>query len=475
MKFNELEIDPLLKKGIEALGYETMTPIQAQSIQPILDGRDLLGLAKTGSGKTSACAIPVLQRIDHSLDELQVLILVPTRELAFQYCEEIDRLSKFLKTKVSLLYGGVPMGEQRLELETAQLAVATPGRFIDHIYSSNVSMRHIKCFVLDEADEMLNMGFMEDVDFILSCIGHEHQKLLFSATMPSEINKLAQNTLKDPVQIKLIVEEKIPDTIEHYFIQTPSRNRIECIQKYLSQEIIEQAIIFCNSRINCEKLYEILSKRLRSIEMIHGGLPQQRRTSIFERFKKKRVKFMIATDVAGRGLDFSHVTHVINYDFPMDLESFTHRTGRTGRMGKKGKSLTFAVKSKEHILKQITEKIGINPIWMDRYLELHSSAQQSSQNRFNRRAKNSSQNSNVGDSHPKERVVKQSRPDKKTRANNKKNQKVDRHNENNMPPNKRVQPARTFIASESLPKKPPKETLVETIKQKARKIWEKLF
>ena len=146
MKFSELNIDPLLKKGIESIGYQTMTPIQEQSIQPILDGRDLMGLAKTGSGKTSACAIPVLERIDHSLQELQILILVPTRELAFQYCDEIDRLSKFLETKVCLLYGGVPMGEQRVELETAQLAVATPGRFIDHIYSSNVSMRHIKCF-----------------------------------------------------------------------------------------------------------------------------------------------------------------------------------------------------------------------------------------------------------------------------------------------------------------------------------------
>ena len=148
------------------------------------------------------------------MKELQILILVPTRELAFQYCDEIDRLSKFLGTKVCLLYGGVPMGEQRVELESAQLAVATPGRCIDHIYSSNVSMRYIKCFVLDEADEMLNMGFMEDVDFILSCMGHEHQKLLFSATMPAEIDSLAQDQLSNPVQVKLISEEKIPETIE---------------------------------------------------------------------------------------------------------------------------------------------------------------------------------------------------------------------------------------------------------------------
>ena len=260
------------------------------------------------------------------------------------------------------------MGEQRVELETAQLAVATPGRFIDHIYSSNVSMRHIKCFVLDEADEMLNMGFMEDVDFILSCMGHEHQKLLFSATMPAEIDLLAQNQLKNPVQVKLISKEKIPETIDHYFIATASRNRIDSLLSYVSEEDIEQAIIFCNSRIT-DKLYEILNKRVRSIEMIHGGLPQNRRTSIFERFKKKRVKFMIATDVAGRGLDFSHVTHVVNYDFPMDLESFTHRTGRTGRMGKQGKSLTFTVRNKAHILQQIIEKIGVDPIWLNRHLK----------------------------------------------------------------------------------------------------------
>lgn len=449
MKFSELDIDPLLKQGIDEVGYQTMTPIQAQSIQPILDGRDLMGLAKTGSGKTSACAIPVLQRIDHSLEQLQVLILVPTRELAFQYCQEIDRLSKFLGTKVSLLYGGVPMGEQRVELESAQLAVATPGRFIDHIYSSNVSLRHIKCFVLDEADEMLNMGFMEDVDFILSCIGHEHQKLLFSATMPSEIDKLAQNTLKNPVQIKLISEDRIPDTIEHYFVQTPSRKRAECLQKYLAEEDIDQAIVFCNSRINSENLFEMLKKRLRSIEMIHGGLPQQRRTSIFERFKKKRVKYMIATDVAGRGLDFSNVTHVINYDFPMDLESFTHRTGRTGRMGKKGKSLTFPLKSKAYLLQQIIDKIGVTPIWLNRHLEIQLESRKAETDSSSRKRKSKSHKSRKIESGDI------------ANASVKKTQKA--------PTKKAVAP----VTDE--PKRPPKVTILNSIKERAQKIWDKIF
>ena len=468
MKFSELNIDPLLKKGIESIGYQTMTPIQEQSIQPILDGRDLMGLAKTGSGKTSACAIPVLERIDHSLQELQILILVPTRELAFQYCDEIDRLSKFLETKVCLLYGGVPMGEQRVELETAQLAVATPGRFIDHIYSSNVSMRHIKCFVLDEADEMLNMGFMEDVDFILSCMGHEHQKLLFSATMPAEIDLLAQNQLKNPVQVKLISKEKIPETIDHYFIATASRNRIDSLLSYVSEEDIEQAIIFCNSRINVEKLYEILNKRVRSVEMIHGGLPQNRRTSIFERFKKKRVKFMIATDVAGRGLDFSHVTHVVNYDFPMDLESFTHRTGRTGRMGKQGKSLTFTVRNKAHILQQIIEKIGVDPIWLNRHLKVVDDQNSDSTDR---------------ESGPKRKNSKRS-PSKRSKDTNKKldgknshegrskNKKQFKDSDNRGRHNQRD---KTKSPSKLSVVKPTKTNLVSSIKNTAKKLWDKLF
>ncbi len=466
MKFSELSIDPLLKKGIESIGYQTMTPIQEQSIQPILDGRDLMGLAKTGSGKTSACAIPVLERIDHSLKELQILILVPTRELAFQYCDEIDRLSKFLETKVSLLYGGVPMGEQRVELETAQLAVATPGRFIDHIYSSNVSMRHIKCFVLDEADEMLNMGFMEDVDFILSCMGHEHQKLLFSATMPAEIDLLAQNQLNNPVQVKLISQEKVPETIDHYFIATASRNRIDCLLTYISEEEIEQAIIFCNSRINVEKLHEVLKKRVRSIEMIHGGLPQNRRSSIFERFKKKRVRFMIATDVAGRGLDFSHVTHVVNYDFPMDLESFTHRTGRTGRMGRKGKSLTFSVKNKAHILKQITEKIGVEPIWLNRHLKVindtdtgsreSESKQRHPGNNPKKNSRKSTKKSNVENS-TENSIVREQQPKRKRKRRSR-----GRGNDHNTP---------TKVSAS----KPTKTKLVSTIKNTAKKLWSKLF
>ena len=470
MKFSELNIDPLLKKGIESIGYQTMTPIQEQSIQPILDGRDLMGLAKTGSGKTSACASPVLERIDHSLQELQLLILVPTRELAFQYCDEIDRLSKFLETKVCLLYGGVPMGEQRVELETAQLAVATPGRFIDHIYSSNVSMRHIKCFVLDEADEMLNMGFMEDVDFILSCMGHEHQKLLFSATMPAEIDLLAQNQLNNPVQVKLISKEKIPETIDHYFIATASRNRIDCLLTYVSEEEIEQAIIFCNSRINVEKLYEILSKRIRSIEMIHGGLPQNRRTSIFERFKKKRVKFMIATDVAGRGLDFSHVTHVVNYDFPMDLESFTHRTGRTGRMGKNGKSLTFTVRNKAHILQQIIEKIGVEPIWLNRHLKLVKDAKsdlvdrksESKRKHSKRNPNKNSQDSTTklnSENPTQDSALAKQKPKPKRKRKRRNRDKSTDHNS----------------SSKVSVNRPTKTNLVSSIRSTAKKLWSKLF
>ena len=224
-------------------------------------------------------------------------------------------------------------------------------------------MSHIRTMVLDEADEMLKMGFVENVDFILSCLLHEHQTLLFSATMPSTLRKLAESYLEDPARIQLNKEQVAPQSLDHHFQYIDHSNRTKALKHYLQDEPIEQAIVFCNSRVGGSRLYRDLQKEFDSVEMIHGGLEQSQRTSIFNRFKDKRIRLLVATDVAGRGLDFTHVSHVINYDFPNSDVAYTHRVGRTGRMGRAGIAMTFVA---DRELKGLHKLLGTNrfePVW----------------------------------------------------------------------------------------------------------------
>jgi ATP-dependent RNA helicase DeaD len=241
--------------------------------------------------------------------------------------------------------------------------VATPGRLIDLLRNTKLSLSNVRTFVLDEADEMLNMGFITDVEFIICCLIHEHQTLLFSATMPKEISKLAQKYLKDPLTINLSKDQAAPQNLQHHFLQVNSRNRFESLLKYMNKAKPKQAIIFCNSRLGAEKLHSHLKKKLSSTEIIHGGLDQSRRTSLFNRFRKLEIKIMVATALASRGLDFTHASHVINYDFPGDTDAYTHRTGRTARMGRKGVALTLFTKKDLFSLKAIIDTNRIQPIW----------------------------------------------------------------------------------------------------------------
>lgn len=366
MKFTELNMRENLLKAITEVGYEDLTPIQEKTYQEVINGRDILGLAKTGSGKTGACAIPLLQKIDLESREIQALVVVPTRELALQYTSEIEKFSKYLDIETLAVYGGVPIAEQQSILnQGVQILVATPGRLIDHIYSSKISFKHLTTFILDEADEMLNMGFFEDIQFILSCIMNKHQTLLFSATMPKEISSLAHQCLTDPVTVELKKEEMVPANIDHYFQKITHRDRIKHTINYLKDANYKQVIVFCNSRRNVESVCSELKRKFRDVEYIHGGLPQEKRTFIFERVKNNRTKILLATDVAGRGLDFSNVTHVVNYDFPNDAESFTHRTGRTGRMGKKGESMSFITTRDDQAFQDTLKLTGIVPVFYD--------------------------------------------------------------------------------------------------------------
>lgn len=364
MKFTELDLPEQVRKGLDDLGYETCTPIQEATFPHILAGRDIIAIAETGSGKTAACAIPMIRSVDATVNEIQSLVLVPTRELALQYVSEISAIAKYTEVSPFAVYGGFSMDIQLSKLaHGVHILVATPGRLIDLLYNSPLRLSSVKTFVLDEADEMLNMGFISDVEFILSCMVHEHQNLFFSATMPSTIQQLTAKYLNDPETIKLNVEQAAPKTLEHHFMQVNRFNHNEILVKYLNEEQPAQAILFCNSRRNAEKLTSHIKSIFKSVDLIHGGMEQSKRTSLFNKFRKKEIRFMIATDIASRGLDFSHTSHVINYDFPMSIEAYTHRTGRTARMGRKGYAMTFYTKSNLREIKKLLNVNRIEAIW----------------------------------------------------------------------------------------------------------------
>jgi len=363
MQFTDIELGPHILKALDEMGYETMTPIQEQTIPHIVANNDVMGLAETGSGKTGACAIPLVNAIDTSIKVIQVLVLVPTRELALQYVQEVDEIAKHSATVPFAIYGGFDMDIQKAKINYGvHILVATPGRLIDFIWNHRLDLTHVKTVVLDEADEMLKMGFIEDVDFIMECMLQEHQTLLFSATMPNEIERLTQQYLKEPVRIQLNRDQRAPQSLIHTF-QHVGRQRFDALVDYLEDGDIRQGIIFCNSRDKASDLCRDLQRRIDSVDIIHGGLDQDRRTSIFRRFRQKKIRFMIATDVAGRGLDFSHVTHVINYDFPFNTEIYTHRTGRAGRMGRKGTALTLVGNRDLRDLKRLLNANAIDAYW----------------------------------------------------------------------------------------------------------------
>ena len=364
MLFSELNLPAPVLEALREMGYEETTPIQEKTLPYILSGKDVLGLAETGSGKTSACAIPLVSKIDTQDRNIQVLILVPTRELAFQYVQEVDDVSKHSDVVPFAVFGGFDMDIQKAKLKHGvHILVATPGRLIDLIWNHRLDLAQVKSVVLDEADEMLKMGFIEDVDFIMSCMMQDHQTLLFSATMPKEVERLTQQYLSEPERIELNREQRAPQSLEHYF-QHVGRQRLDALVNYIEGNDVQQGIIFCNSRDRASELLNSLQKRVRSLEIIHGGLDQDRRTSIFRRFRQKKVRFMIATDVAGRGLDFSHVTHVINYDFPFNTETYTHRTGRAGRMGRQGTAITFVSDRDLADLKRLFQSNPIEAHWV---------------------------------------------------------------------------------------------------------------
>ncbi len=372
MRFDELGLSPgVMKAVVSEMGYTELTPIQEQTFDLIRGGRDLIALAETGSGKTSACGIPLSEMVDSRISGIQALILVPTRELALQYVDELDLIGRHTSISHFAIYGGFSMDIQKAKLEHGvQILVSTPGRLIDHLYNSTLTLEQVRYVVLDEADEMLKMGFIEDVNFILSCIMNEHQTLMFSATMAPEVEELANSLLKDPARIELNREDASPQSISHRFRFCNDKYRLQTLKHYLKEENPAQAIIFCNSRRNGALLYRKLKGMIKSLDYIHGGLDQNRRTSMFDSFKQGKIKVLIATDVAGRGLDFSRVSHIFNYDFPRETENYVHRTGRCGRMGRAGVAISLITGRDLFALKRLFKEKGIKYIWDGRIPDL---------------------------------------------------------------------------------------------------------
>lgn len=344
MKFNEIKIREDILRGLEAMGFEDMSDIQKQAIPVILQGKDIVGLAKTGTGKTAAFGIPLVQTAAENRDAgVTGLALCPTRELAMQVCDELNKMSKFVEgIKVLPIYGGQDMGKQLSALKkNVNIVVGTPGRVMDHIRRKTLKLQSLKMLVLDEADEMLNMGFREDIEFVCSYISGEHQTELFSATMPDEIMELAGKYQNNPEFISVSKDEVTVSAIKQSYYMVKSHQKDSALCRLIDYMSPKRALIFCNTKRKVEALTLQLKKNGYSAEAIHGDFPQQQRDRIMSMFRNGNLELLLATDMVARGIDVDDVDVVFNYDLPQEKEYYVHRIGRTGRAGKKGKAVSI--------------------------------------------------------------------------------------------------------------------------------------
>ena len=354
--FSELNISASTLKSIKRMGFEEATPIQEGTITHAMEGRDVLGQAQTGTGKTAAFGIPLIEKIDPKNPNIQGLIIAPTRELAIQVSEELYKLGYDKRVKLLSVYGGQDISRQIRALKNKpQIIVGTPGRILDHINRRTLKLDNVNTLVLDEADEMLNMGFIEDINTILSNVPEERQTLLFSATMPGPIRKIANTFMKDPVEVKIKSKEMTVENIEQFFVKSQEREKFDILSRIINVHQPELAIIFGRTKRRVDELSHALSIRGYMAEGIHGDLSQAKRMSVLRQFKENKIDILVATDVAARGLDISGVTHVYNFDIPQDPESYVHRIGRTGRAGKSGMAVTFVTPREMGYLRIVEE------------------------------------------------------------------------------------------------------------------------
>jgi ATP-dependent RNA helicase DeaD len=360
--FGELGLSEAILKAVQELGYEEPTPIQSRTIGVMLTGNDLIAQAQTGTGKTAAFALPMIDKVDHNAPGVQSLVLTPTRELAVQVSEAISRYGKYCDTRALPIYGGQSIDLQLRALRRGvHIVVGTPGRLLDHMRRGTLDLSAVRTIVLDEADEMLNMGFIEDIEAILQAVPETRQTALFSATMPHEIVALAQRYMRTPEQIKVANEQLTVPQIRQLYYEVAGRDKIEALARILDMEMPTSAIIFCRTKAGVDELGERLGARGYGVELLHGDLSQAMRDRVMKKFRENQVELLVATDVAARGLDVEHVSHVINFDIPMDPESYVHRIGRTGRAGRAGEAITLVSPRERRMLKLI-ERLTSSPI-----------------------------------------------------------------------------------------------------------------
>lgn len=367
-RFDEMELQAPILRAVAEMGFEEMTPIQAQAIPVILEGRDIVGQAQTGTGKTAAFGLPILQKIDPKKKALQAVILCPTRELAIQVSEEMHKFSKFMHgVKVLPIYGGQEIVRQIKALKAGtQVVIGTPGRVMDHMRRKTVKFDDVSIVALDEADEMLDMGFREDIETILKEVPQERQTLLFSATMPQPIIEIARTYQKDAIHVRVVKKELTVPKIEQYYYEVRPKAKLESLTRLLDMYSPKRSLIFCNTKRQVDELVSSLQIRGYFSEGLHGDLKQQQRDRVMNAFRSGKVEILVATDVAARGIDVDDVEAVFNYDVPQDDEYYVHRIGRTGRAGKDGRAFTLVVGREVYKLRDIMRycktKIKLQPI-----------------------------------------------------------------------------------------------------------------
>ena len=359
--FDELDLSPVMRSALKRAGFSKPSPIQGQLIPLALDGEDVIGQARTGTGKTASFAIPILEQLD-SLDECrdpQAIIVVPTRELADQVARETERLAAGVETEIAVLSGGKNLNKQLRQLENGvQIVVGTPGRIHDHLQRRSLRTGSVWCVVMDEADRMLDIGFRPQIERILRKCPKDRQTLLLSATLPNGVRRLAESYMQDPLVIDCSKNDMAVETIEQHYFTVAQDRKSDLLDLVLEREKPEQTIIFCRTKRGTDRLYRQLSHRHPECGSMHGDMAQRERDRVLQRLRDGKLKILVATDVVGRGIDISTISHIINYDVPQDCDDYVHRVGRTGRMGRDGIAFTFIVPGEGEFLTNIERRIN---------------------------------------------------------------------------------------------------------------------
>ncbi|HDR4480716.1 TPA: ATP-dependent RNA helicase DbpA [Bacillus cereus] len=357
--FSDYKLSKEIVRALTGLGYDHPTEVQGEVIPVALQKKDLVVKSQTGSGKTASFGIPLCEMVEWEENKPQALVLTPTRELAVQVKEDITNIGRFKRIKAAAVYGKSPFARQKLELkQKTHIVVGTPGRVLDHIEKGTLSLECLKYLVIDEADEMLNMGFIDQVEAIIDELPIKRMTMLFSATLPEDVEKLSRTYMNSPTHIEIKAAGITTDKIEHTLFEVIEDEKLSLLKDVITIENPDSCIIFCRTQENVDHVYRQLKRVNYPCDKIHGGMVQEDRFEVMDDFRKGKFRYLVATDVAARGIDIDNITHVINYDIPLEKESYVHRTGRTGRAGNSGKAITFITPYENRFLEEIEEYIG---------------------------------------------------------------------------------------------------------------------